>query len=129
MDHATAMRSNTHTVQVIYEAFGRGDVPAILDTLDDSIEWETQAPGAGRAVAAAAPRESQRRRPLRSHCTSHDHSLRNTVFDGGDKVFVLIAFEATSQGRHYSFPNNGHLWQFNSAGKVVAYDHITDRPR
>jgi hypothetical protein len=22
--------------------------------------------------------------------------------------------------------HNGHLWQFNAAGKVVKYDHITD---
>ncbi len=42
----------------------------------------------------------------------------HTIFDGGDKVFVLIAFEATSHGNRYSFPNNGHLWQFNAAGKA-----------
>jgi hypothetical protein len=41
-------------------------------------------------------------------------------------VFVLIAFEATARGKGYSFPHNGHLWQFNAAGKVVKYDHVTD---
>jgi hypothetical protein len=50
----------------------------------------------------------------------------HTLFDGGDKVFVLIAFDASVQGKSYSFPNNGHLWQFNAAGKVVKYDHVTD---
>jgi hypothetical protein len=50
----------------------------------------------------------------------------HTIFDGGDKMFVLIAFEATVRGKGYSFPNNGHLWQFNAAGKVVKYDHVTD---
>ena len=50
----------------------------------------------------------------------------HTFFDRGDKVFVLIAFEATAGGKRYSFPNNGHLWQFNAAGKVVKYDHVTD---
>lgn len=50
----------------------------------------------------------------------------HTIFDGGDKVLVLIAFEATARGKDYSFPNNGHLWQFNPAGKVVKYDHVTD---
>ena len=54
--------SNTGTVREIYEAFGRGDVPAILNNRE----------------------------------------------------------------RNYSFPNNGHLWQFNPAGKVTRYDHITD---
>ena len=119
--------SNTDTVQKIYEAFGRGDVPAILDKLDDNVEWETQAPVPGvpwlqsrRGKAniagffeALAPLGITRFEP-------------HTFFESGDKVFVLIAFEATSQGKNYSFPNNGHLWQFNSAGKVARYDHITD---
>ena len=38
---------NTDTVRAIYDAFGRGDVPAILDRLDDAVEWETQAPVPG----------------------------------------------------------------------------------
>jgi ketosteroid isomerase-like protein len=28
------------TVQGIYEAFGKGDVPAILEVLADDVEWE-----------------------------------------------------------------------------------------
>jgi len=38
---------NTGTVREIYEAFGRGDVSAILNKLDDNVEWETQAPVPG----------------------------------------------------------------------------------
>jgi uncharacterized protein len=119
--------SNTDTVREIYDAFGRGDVSAILDKLDDTIEWETQAPvpgvpwlqsRRGKANVAGffeslAPLKITRFEP-------------HTFFDGGNKIFVLIAFEATNQGKNYSFPNNGHLWQFNSAGKVTRYDHITD---
>ena len=119
--------SNIDTVQKIYEAFGRGDVSAILDKLDDTVEWETQAPVSGvpwlqsrhgkANVAgffeALAPLKITRFEP-------------HTFFDGGDKIFVLIALEATHQGKNYSFPNSGHLWEFNSAGKVVRYDHITD---
>jgi ketosteroid isomerase-like protein len=102
-------------------------VPAILDKLDDAVEWETQAPvpavpwlqprsGKANVVGffeAIAPLKITRFEP-------------HTIFDRGDKVFVLIAFEATNGEKNYSFPNNGHLWQFNSAGKVVRYDHITD---
>jgi uncharacterized protein len=32
--------SNLDTVQQIYAAFGRGDVPAILGHLHESVEWE-----------------------------------------------------------------------------------------
>jgi len=36
--------SNAEAVRAIYGAFGRGDVPAILDKLDDAVEWETTVP-------------------------------------------------------------------------------------
>ena len=51
---------------------------------------------------------------------------RQTFFDGGHKVFVPITFDAAARGKSYSFPNNGHLWVFNAAGKVVKFDHVTD---
>ncbi|MDS4041575.1 MAG: nuclear transport factor 2 family protein [Candidatus Competibacter sp.] len=118
---------NVETVHAIYEAFGRGDVATILDKLDDAVKWETTVPvpdvpwlqaRCGKANIAAffesmAPLEINRFEP-------------HMIFDGGDKIFVLIAFEATAFGKRYSFPNNGHLWQFNAAGKVVKYDHVTD---
>ena len=119
--------SNRDTVQDIYEAFGRGDISAILDKLADTIEWETQSPVSG--VPWLQPRRGK------ANVAGFFESLAplkitrfepHTFFDGGNKIFVLIAFEATNQGKHYSFPNNGHLWQFNSAGKVTRYDHITD---
>ena len=119
--------SNVDTVKEIYAAFGRGDVPAILDKLDDNVEWETETsaqgvpwlePRRGKAniagfFEALAPLQITRFEP-------------HTFFESGDKVLVLIAFDATRDGKSYSIPNNGHLWQFNAAGKVVKYDHVTD---
>jgi ketosteroid isomerase-like protein len=119
--------SNVEAVQAIYQAFGRGDVATILDRLDDAIEWETTVPvpdvpwlqaRRGKANIAGffeslAPLTITRFEP-------------HTIFDGGDKVFVLITFDATAQDKSYSFPDNGHFWQFNAAGKVGKYDHVTD---
>jgi ketosteroid isomerase-like protein len=36
-------QSNADLISGLYAAFGRGDVPAILATLDDDIEWRTPA--------------------------------------------------------------------------------------
>ena len=45
--------SNLATVQSIYEAFGKGDIPAILDVLADDVEWEAWADNS--AVEAGVP--------------------------------------------------------------------------
>jgi hypothetical protein len=120
--------SNIDTVREIYEHSGRrGDVGVILDPLDDAVEWETQVPLSDVPWLQARPGKSnivgffQALAPLK--ITRFEP---RTFFDGGDKIFVLIAFEATNGGKHYSFPNNGHLWQFDAAGKVIQYGHITD---
>jgi ketosteroid isomerase-like protein len=119
--------SNAETVRAIYEAFGRGDVATILDKLDDNVEWETAVP-----VSAVPWLHARRGKPNIVGFFESMAPLKinrfepHTIFDSGDKVFVLIAFEATARGKDYSFPNNGHLWQFNAAGKVVKYDHVTD---
>ena len=119
--------SNVETVQAIYEAFGRGDVATILDKLDDSVEWETTAP-----VSDVPWLQARRSKPNIVGFFESMAPLKitrfepHTIFESGDKVFVLIRFEATTRGKDYSFPNNGHLWQFNVAGKVVKYDHVTD---
>lgn len=114
-------------MKAIYEAFGRGDVATILDKLDDAVEWENAVP------VADVPWLQARRG--KANIVGFFHSMTplqitrlepHAIFDGGDRVFVLIAFEATAGGKQYSFPNNGHLWQFNAAGKVVKYDHVTD---
>lgn len=41
-------------------------------------------------------------------------------------MFVLIDLEMTGNGKEYHFPLEGHLWQFNAAGKVAKYDHVVD---
>ena len=120
--------SNAATVHTIYEAFGRGDVATIIDKLDDAVEWETTVPvsdvpwlQARRGKANIPWDSSSRWRHSRSPVLNH-----NTIFDGGDKVFVLSSSRPCLGAKSYSFPNNGHLSQFNAAGKVVKYHHVTD---
>src|ERR671926_1076253 len=37
-------RTKVGVVQQGYEAFGRGDIPAVLDLLTDDVEWTLQGP-------------------------------------------------------------------------------------
>lgn len=38
---------------------------------------------------------------------------------------VRAIYEAFGRG-DVAFPYSGNLWQFNAAGTVVKYDHVTD---
>ena len=120
--------SNLEAVQQMYEAFGRGDVPAIIDKLDSNVEWdvEVETPGVPwlqpRRGAANVPGFFEALAPL--NFTRFDP---HTFFADGDKVFVLVAIEGTNaSGKPFRFPYEGHLWFFNSAGKVTKYQHVTD---
>lgn len=42
--NANVVRQNVDVVQQTYEAFGRGDIPAVLNLLTDDVEWTFQAP-------------------------------------------------------------------------------------
>jgi ketosteroid isomerase-like protein len=41
--------SNIATIKSIYEAFGRGDVPTILNALSDDVDWAAEAATTGGA--------------------------------------------------------------------------------
>ena len=111
----------------MYAAFGRGDIPAILEKLDDNVEWDTDIEGSG--VPWLEPRRGKANiagffeslAPL--NFTTFDPL---TIIGEGDKVIALVHLEVDTQGEHYSFPHEGHYWVFNKNGKVMKYEHVTD---
>jgi ketosteroid isomerase-like protein len=121
--------SNVDTVKQIYEAFGRGDIPAIMGKLDPNVEWDVEIAAAGvpwlqpRRGAANVPAFFESLAPL-----SFQRFEPHTFFADGNKVFALVALDVrhTPSGKHYKFPHEGHLWHFNDADKVVKYQHVTD---
>jgi ketosteroid isomerase-like protein len=119
--------SNIDTVKQIYSAFSRGEIPAILDKLDEQIEWDTEAAVAG--VPWLQPRRGRANiagffaslAPLQ-----FTHFEPHTFFESGNKVFVLVHIEATAHGKPYAIKNEGHYWTFGPGGKVASYQHVTD---
>lgn len=50
---------NIKTIKIAYDAFGRGDIAAVLDMVDDNVDWSTEttstvAPWFGRRQGKAA---------------------------------------------------------------------------
>lgn len=121
------------TVQGIYAAFGRGDVPAILDALDDTVAWEAWADnGAAKAgVPWMLPRQGKAGAAeffglLASTLEVLDFRVL-AIMPGESQVAVefVIEAEVTATGRRYR-DEEMHLWTFNDAGKVVRLRHYLD---
>jgi ketosteroid isomerase-like protein len=125
--------SNLATVQGIYEAFGKGDVPAILDVLANDIEWESWADNS--AVNAGVPWMVPRHGKAAvvqffeaaGQMEIVDLQVLN-MMEGGKQVAVEFVFEANLPawgGGHYR-DEEIHLWTFNDEGKVIRLRHYTD---
>jgi ketosteroid isomerase-like protein len=117
------------TVEGIYAAFGRGDIPAILEHLAEGIEWDYGhgenpvpwlKPRRGRAGVAeffesAAGLEFHKFAP-------------HTFIEGPNIVVVLVDVDATvkKSGRRFSEDDELHLWRFDTQGRVVRFRHGVD---
>jgi uncharacterized protein len=125
--------SNLATVQGIYEAFGKGDVPAILDVLEDDVQWESwednSASNAG--VPTMIPRKGRDEVvqffEVAGQMEITDLQILN-MMEGGNQVAVEFVLEANLPawgGGHYR-DEEIHLWTFNDDGKVVRLRHYID---
>jgi ketosteroid isomerase-like protein len=125
--------SNLATVQSIYEAFGRGDVPAILDVLAPDVEWEAWADNS--AVQAGVPwmRPYRGREAVLGFFEAvggmeiTDLQVLS-MMEGGNQIAVEFVIEVTLPGfggGHYR-DEEIHLWTFNDEGKVSRLRHYTD---
>lgn len=115
---------NIETVKAIYEAFGRGDVDAILEQCTDDVDW------AAEAATDVAP----------WHGVKHGKSEVPSFFAGiaqagsvtefsplsfagndeGDvMVFIHYAFTVTATGKDVAM-NLHHYWRLRN-GKVAYY--------
>jgi hypothetical protein len=89
--------SNAATVQGIYEAFGRGDIPAILDHLSEDVVWDAWTEESSGQSA------------------------------GGDRVVAQISVDVTVRDTGRRFRDDEiHLWVFGDDGRVVEFRHYVD---
>ncbi|MDX6581972.1 MAG: uncharacterized protein QOI10_1156 [Solirubrobacterales bacterium] len=114
---------NLATVKGIYEAFGSGDVAAILDTLADDVDW------AADADSDVAPWYGARH-------TNHEVAAFFEAIGGAlevlefrplgfatsdDEVMVLLAWRAKSKATGREISSNLHHYWHLTDGKVDKY--------
>ena len=121
--------SNIETIQSIYDAFGRGDVPAILARLSEDVEWEYGVnstdvpwlqPRKGRSGAAEF---------FQSLGALDFRDFRVTFIAGsGDMVVALCDVEAVVRetGKTFVEADETHVWYFGADGLVSRFRHRVD---
>lgn len=120
------------TVGVIYEAFGKGDIPAILDQMADDVRWEEWADNSAQKAGVPWLLARQGKDGVLEFFKVMG-SLQVLDFRvlslmaGGNQVAVEfeIEFAVPSTGRRQR-DQEMHLWTFNDSGKVIRLRHYTD---
>ncbi len=114
--------SNSATVQGLYAAFGRGDVPAILEKLADDVVWESEGP-AILAFTGVRHGKAEAKGFFDALGANHaDPQLTITEYvASGDIVMTIGRYAATMKatGKKFDTPI-AHYWKFRD-GKVVRY--------
>lgn len=124
--------SNKQTVVEIYEAFGRGDVSAILEKLSDSVEWEYS--GSSNEVPWLMLRRGKKE-VAEFFTAVNELEFRKFVpkeiLEGENIVISVLDIEATlkKNGESFAEEDEIHVWRFDSEGKVIRFRHGVDTYR
>jgi ketosteroid isomerase-like protein len=121
--------SNVESVIAIYDAFGRGDVPAILDQLADDVDWDQDAPGYGIPIYEPGVGKQHAQRFFEA--VQELEFLRfepMNFLSGGNQVAVPINVEVEVKSTGNTVEAlEIHLWTFGDDGKVSRFFHCIDR--
>lgn len=123
--------SNLSSVQEIYAAFGRGDIPAILEHLSESVDWEY---GGLDEVPWLRPRRGRDGAAefFESLGAVEIHSFTpKTLLEEENIVVGLVDIELTVKktGKRVSEEDEVHIWRFDDEGKVARFRHRGDTYR
>jgi ketosteroid isomerase-like protein len=127
----TRATGNAGTVGEIYAAFGRGDVPAILDRLADDVAWDEWEDNFAQRAGVAHLAEGRGRTAaagffgIIATWTLRDFVVRDVIGDGRQVVVeVRAAFDLPGGGRFTD--EELHLWTFDDSGRVARFRHYCD---
>jgi uncharacterized protein len=120
---------NAAAVQSIYAAFGRGDIPAIVEHVAEDVEWDYGLASTGIPWL--------QERSGRAGVAAFFESLAGfqiqkfdikAILGQGQLVLALIEVEAVvaRTGRKVTDPAEVHIWHFDERGKVRRFRHAVD---
>jgi ketosteroid isomerase-like protein len=122
------MLQHARTVEAIYAAFGRGDIPGILGALREDVEWEHDA--ADHGIPWLAPRQGRAQvmaffEALRALDIRRFEPKRILADDSMAAAVIHVQIAVRATGRIINDVEL-HLWTFDAQGKVARFRHVAD---
>ena len=118
--------SNSEIIQGVYDAFAKGDVPAVLGAMDANIEW-TEAEGFMYGGTFVGPEAVLSQVFIRLATEWEGFAaVPEQLVDGGDNVVALGNYSGKylKTGKSVTVPF-AHAWTFRD-GKIVKFVQYTD---
>lgn len=129
---ASAEQQHLATITALYQAFGRGDVPAVLDLLADDVSWDADwADNFGQRAPLDhfLPRRGTAQVAeffaVLAGYTVHDFQVQ-ALMAGGEHVVAKVVIELTTPGGGRFRDEELHLWTIGPDGRVTALRHYID---
>lgn len=127
------MSQNLTTVTAIYEAFGKGDIPTILEQMAPDVQWESWADNYSQQAGVPWLQARQGKEGvlgffqyLGTHMQVTEFQVLS-IMDGGHQIAVEFVIAANLPALGTRFRDEEiHLWTFNQEGKVIRLRHYTD---
>ena len=118
--------SNLNAVQRVYDAFAKGDIPAVLGFLNSDVEW-TEAEGFPYAGTYHGPKAVLEGVFMRLGSEWNGFAaVPDELIDGGDSVVALGKYSGTYKATGKSFQANfAHVWKVQD-GKAVRFVQYVD---
>ncbi len=119
------------TIQAVYAAFGRGDIPSILAQLAPDVSWEQWPSHSAQAAQVPwmqerhGPAEAQKFFELIGGFTFHRFDVQQ-ILAGGNEVVGRVAIDVSLPNGRRVQDEEIHWFRFNSAGQIDAFRHYLD---
>jgi len=119
-------KQDVETARTAYEAFNRGDIPAVLTALDADVEWVE--PGGGRAPKGTFRGPQRVAGDVFAKVPEHFERFEagaEQYIDAGATVVVVGRFRGRSKsGRDMDLPF-AHVWQMRD-GKATRFENFAE---
>lgn len=117
--------SNLDSVKAIYQAFAKGDIPAVLGFLSRDIDW-TEAEGFPYAGTYHGPGSVLTEVFMRLGSEWNGFAaVPDEFIDGGDAVVALGKYSGTYKATGKSFQANfAHVWKFEDGKAIRFIQHV-----